>query len=130
MPLADAIRKHGFQRWYERQLYESHAFLVAGFLCLIMMAIAIEESEFRKGTAGLLVLVAVAIGGGGLCLLAWRQFNRLLFRAEHLAEQATCAQCQTYARFVVVAARESPDVPTACSLDVRCRKCGHQWTID
>jgi len=130
MPLADAIRKHGFRRWYERQLYESHAYLVVGFLCLIMMAVAIEESGFRKGTAGLLVLVAVAIGGGGLCLVAWRQFNRQLFRAEHLAEHATCPNCETYARFVVVAARELPEAPAGCSLDVRCRKCGHEWTIE
>jgi hypothetical protein len=128
MPPADAIRKHGFRRWCERQLYESHAFLVAGFLCLIMMAIAFEESEFRKGTAGLLVPVAVAIIDD-LRLLAWRQFNLLLCRAEHLAEQATRAQCHTCARFVV-AAPGSPDAPAARSLDIRCRKCGRRWAID
>jgi hypothetical protein len=81
MDVGDAIRRHGFRRWYERQLFESHAYLVTGFLCLIMMAVAIEVSEFRRSAAGLLALAAVAVAGGGICLLAWRRFNRQLFRA-------------------------------------------------
>ena len=90
--VAAAIRKYGFRRWYSRQLVEGHAHLITGFLALIMMAIAVEEIEFRHTFAGWLSLGAVAAVGGGLCLVAWRQFNRVLFRAEHLAERATCAR--------------------------------------
>jgi len=130
MLLDDAIRKRGFRRWYERQLYEGHAYLVTGFLSLIMLAIAVEMIEFRGSAAGLVVLVTIATAGCGLCLFAWRQFTRLLFRAEYLAERATCAGCQTYARFEIVGAKEAPESLTGCTLDVRCRKCGHVWTID
>jgi hypothetical protein len=129
MPLATAIRKYGFRRWYSRQLVEGHAHLVTGFLALIMMAIAIEEIEFRHTFAGWLSLLAVAAAGGGLCLVAWKQFNRLLFRAEHLAEHATCERCRVYARFDIEATRENPEAVAGCALDVRCRGCGHGWTI-
>jgi hypothetical protein len=130
MLLDEAIRRRGFRRWYERQLYESHAHLVTGFLSLIMMAVAIEMIEFRGSAAGLVALVAIAVVGCGLCLYAWRQFTRLLFRAEHLAERATCAGCREYARFDIVAAKDAPESPAGCTLDVRCRRCGHAWTID
>jgi hypothetical protein len=60
MPLDEAIRKRGFRRWHERQLYESHAHLVTGLLSLIMMAIAIEMIEFRASAAGLVALVTIA----------------------------------------------------------------------
>jgi len=130
MPLDEAIRKRGFRRWHERQLYESHAHLVTGLLSLIMMAIAIEMIEFRASAAGLVALVTIATAGCGLCLFAWRQFTRLLFRAEYLAERATCGGCRAYARFDVVAAKEAPGSLAGCTLDVRCRKCGHAWTIE
>jgi hypothetical protein len=130
MPLDEAIRKRGFSRWYERQLYEGHAHLVTGFLSLIMMAIALEMIEFRGSAAGLVALAAIAVAGCGLCVFTWRRFTLLLFRAEHLAERATCARCRVYARFDVVAAKEAPASPAGCALDVRCRKCGHAWTID
>jgi hypothetical protein len=130
MSLDDAIRQRGFRRWYERQLFESHAHLVTGVLSLLMMAIAIEMIEFRKSFAGLLALLAIAIVGAGLCVFAWRQFTRLLFRAEYLAERATCGACRTYARFEVIGSRRVPESLTGCSLHVRCRKCTHAWTID
>ena len=124
MPLADAIRKGGFTRWYERQLYESFAYLVTGFLALIMMAVALEVVEFRESA-----LVAVATIGGALCVVAWGRFNRLLARAEHYAGQANCPACNVYARFTIVSTRASPDALDGCALHVRCRKCAHEWTM-
>ena len=129
MLLDEAISKRGFRRWYERQLYQSHALLVTGLLSLIMMAIAIEMIEFRRTAAGLLALVSIAAVGGGLCLYAWRRFTDLLFRAEYLAERATCAACKVYGRFDILSAKEAADSPAGCSLDVRCRACGHAWSI-
>ena len=76
MSLADAIRKHGFTRWYERQLYESFAYLVSGFLALIMMAIAMEVTDFRGSFGGLVVLVAVAACGAMVCVVTWDGFTR------------------------------------------------------
>jgi hypothetical protein len=125
----EAIRARGFRRWYEQQLYESFAYMITGFASLVMMAIALEAIEWRRSAAGLLALITVAVVGGGLCVFAWRRFHRLLHRAEYLAERATCAGCGVYARFEVLGARDDPQSPAGCALDVRCRGCGCEWTI-
>ena len=129
MPLDEAIRKRGFRRWYERQLYESHAHLVTGLLSLIMMALAVEMIEFRKSAGGFVALVAIAAGGCGLCIYTWRRFTLLLSRAEYLAGLATCRVCQNYGRLEILVARHAPDAVAGCALDVKCRQCGHTWTI-
>jgi hypothetical protein len=129
MRLDDALRERGFRRWYERQLVESHAYLVTGFLSLIMMAVALETLEFRESIANLLVLGLIAGAGGWLCVFAWKQFNRLLFRAEVLAGQAVCSRCRAYARFDVVEAHDSAATLTGRELTVRCRCCAHQWRM-
>lgn len=125
----EAIRARGFRRWYERQLYESFAYMITGFASLVMMALALEAIELRKSAAGLLALVTIAVAGGGLCVFAWRRFHHLLHRAEYLAEHATCGSCGAYARFHVVAARDDPGSAAGCALDVRCRRCSCEWTI-
>ncbi|MFO1310452.1 MAG: hypothetical protein U1F41_00135 [Burkholderiales bacterium] len=128
--LADAIRARGFRRWYERQLYESHAHLLTGLLSLIMMALALEMIEFRQSASHFLLLVAIGVGGSWLCVFAWRRFTFQLFRAEYMAERATCVACSAYGRLAVVSAHPSPQSLTGCALHVRCRACGHEWTID
>ena len=129
MSVDDAVRERGFRRWYERQLIESHAYLVTGLLSLFMMAIAIEMIEFRESVSNAIMLAAVAAVGGWLTLFAWKQFSRLLFRAEALAEQAVCAQCATYGRFEVLDARDASDSVTGRSFCVRCRKCQYEWRM-
>jgi hypothetical protein len=129
MAFDDALRQRGFRRWYERQLIESHAYLVTGLLALIMMAIALEVTQFRSSVASLLFLVAVAGAGGVVCVLAWRRFSDTLFRAETLAEQAVCPGCGAYARFEVVSAHASPDTVSGQVVHVRCRQCAHAWRI-
>lgn len=129
MRLDDALRERGFRRWYERQLVESHAYLVTGFLALIMMAIALETIEFRESSANLLMLGLVAAIGGWLCVFAWKQFNRLLFRAEVLAGQAVCPECRAYARFEILEAHDSESALTGREMTVRCRCCEHEWLM-
>ncbi len=129
MRLDDAIRQRGFRRWYELQLYESHAYLVTGFLALIMMAIALEVVDFRQSAAGYLSLLVVGGVGGAICLYAWRQFTALLGRAEYMAEQATCAACGAYAKFRVTASEDTPETVAGCTLHVRCKACNHAWRI-
>jgi hypothetical protein len=129
LPLEDAIRERGFRRWHERQLYESHAYLVTGLLSLIMMALALEMIEFRESASHFLLLVSIGVAGCSLCIFAWRRFTFQLFRAEYLAERATCTACRCYGRFEVLVARQSPEALTGCVLDVRCRQCRHEWTL-
>ena len=130
MRLDDAIRKRGFRRWYERQLYDGCAYLITGFLALIMMAVAVEVIEYRRSTGALLTLLFVGAAGGALCVFAWRQFTWLLFRAEHVAERAVCPGCRTYAKFTLDSAAEQPDAAIGWTLAVHCRTCGHSWQID
>ena len=129
MSFDDALRKRGFRRWYERQLVESHAYLVTGFLSLIMMAIALEVIEFRESIANALVLAIVAAGGGGLAIFAWKQFTRLLSLAEALAVQAVCSNCRAYGKFDVIEARDSHNALTGRALVVCCRQCQHRWQM-
>lgn len=129
MSIDDALRKRGFRRWYERQLIESHAYLVTGFLSLIMMAIALEVIEFRASIVNAIALALIAAAGGWLTIFAWKQFTTLLSRAEALAGQAVCSGCRAYGKFDVVEAHDSSEALTGRSLVVRCRKCQHQWRM-
>jgi hypothetical protein len=129
MPLADAIRKHGFRRWYERQLYEGFACLVTGFLALIMMAIALEVIDVDGSKTALFQLLLIAAIGGSLCAAAWARFHRCLARAEHLASQAVCPACDAYGKFAVLTARSADDAFEQCALGVQCRNCAREWTI-
>ena len=129
MDLVESIRAMGFRRWYERQLIESHAWLVTGFLSLIMTALAFEMIAFRESLGGFLSLVAVGGGGVALSLYAWLRFNRQLFMAEHVAGQATCTSCRTYGRIAFVSLAADVRAPTGGQMHVRCRACGHEWSI-
>jgi fermentation-respiration switch protein FrsA (DUF1100 family) len=124
MDAADAIREQGFRRWYERQLIEGHAWLVTGFLSLILTAIAIEVIAFGESIGGMLVLLAVGAGGAALCLYAWLRFNRQLFLAEHVAEQATC---QPYGKLAFVSA--SHDASAVRTLRSASAAAAAEWAI-
>lgn len=124
MELAKGIRKHGFRKWYERELLQSHAHLVLTFLCTIGLFAAFEVSD-RRAPLGdqfanaVSIVLCVAIG-----LWAMRRYLYLLNHAESTAHQAECPQCSTYARFTLVAERRADD-----TVEVRCRHCARQWTI-
>jgi hypothetical protein len=118
MEPADSIRRLGFSRWYERRLIESHAWFVAAFVCMILVAVWMEELTFRGSAArGLtyasLVLGALVFGGYGIY-----RYQKILFHAERIGERATCPACGVYARFKLGAGI------SAC-----CRKCSHEWRL-
>lgn len=129
MDAASTIREQGFRRWYERQLVESHLWLVTGLLALIMMALTVEMVDVRGSFRGLAVIIVVGGGGAALTWYAWLRFTRQLALAEHLAGQATCASCREYAKLEVVAVHADPEAAAGSSLRVRCRRCSHGWTI-
>ncbi|CAG1002086.1 hypothetical protein BURK1_02939 [Burkholderiales bacterium] len=129
MNLAESLRSHSFRRWYERQLVECHLWLVTGFLALIMTAIAVEMIAFRDSAAGMVAMIAIGGGGAALCLYAWLKFNRQLGLAEHVAGQATCSTCRTYGRLSFVSASHDAGAVMGWAVRVRCRSCGHEWSI-
>ena len=62
MKLADGIRKHGFRKWYERELLQSHAHLVLTFLCAIGLFAAFEAlGRFRSLSDQLTDVLAILI---------------------------------------------------------------------
>lgn len=129
MSIDDALRRRGFRRWYERQLIESHAYLVTGFLSFIMVAVAVETIEFRESVVNSLALALVAGAGGYLCIFAWNRFKDTSMQAETLAGQAVCTQCSAYGRFDVLEAHDATDAAFGRCLTVRCRGCSHEWKM-
>ncbi len=130
--LADHIRKRGFKKWYERQLIESHAYLVTCFLCMILVAALLETVNLRApGLKGLLMLALIA-GGGAIGLFSWLRFRAIMVAAERLGGRSVCEQCHAYAKFEIVesgGSRSNPEGVLDPWLRVRCRKCGHLWTM-
>lgn len=127
MKLADGIRKHGFRKWYERELLSSHGHLALSFVCAVALLGAFEAaSEFADWPDRLLDAVSIVVSGA---IGAWaiRRYLYLLMHAEHAANQADCPQCGVYARFTLVEGRSGRAGDTAV---VRCRECAHQWSIE
>lgn len=124
MKLAAGIRKHGFRKWYERELMRSHAHMVLLLACSIGLLAAFEAaSKFRDWADQLIDILAIAVcGAAGLWSL--RRYLYLLMHAEAVAHQADCPSCGTYARFRLVRADAQDENPSVC-----CRNCSHEWTI-
>jgi hypothetical protein len=135
MKLAEDIRRLGFRRWYERQLVESHAYLVTAFLALILLLAGVESLDYLKRSVLFYVVVIVAAAAAGtLMFIAWRRFITLLQRAEVFAGGAECAQCKAWGAFEVIGAEAaSDDDPVEAGrphwIRVKCRKCGHDWRL-
>jgi hypothetical protein len=137
MELSEGIRKIGFRRWYERQLIEAHLFLISGFLCLIMVIASFEGFNQPMPAWEKLVRFAAVIAGSAVCLWAWRRFLLMLSLAEHVSERSVCGKCAVYGGLdlssvgVSRAQRRSEDGEGVLpAVGVRCRKCGHEWTIE
>jgi hypothetical protein len=133
--VVDDIRRLGFRRWYERQLIESHAYLLTAFLALILLLAGIESLDQLRGSPLFYVaIISIAAGAGTLTLVTWRRFIVLLARAELFANGATCTGCQAWGKFDVLGAEAaSADDPVEAGrphwVRVRCRRCGHDWRL-
>jgi hypothetical protein len=118
---ARSIARLGFKRWYERQLIESHAWLVSCLLCGIAIAASLEMVNFRDPGATALTL-AFVFAAGLVTLHGFRRYQVLMSLAEQLAGDSVCSGCKSYAKFRPMDANPR--------MKVQCRKCGHQWTLD
>ena len=125
MKLADGIRKHGFRKWYERELLQSHAHMVLTFLCAIGIFAAIEAASKYRALNDQLVNLGAVLLCAGIGVWAMRRYLRLLASAESVANQADCPDCKTYGRLELVHANAD-----GSEVQVRCRHCGHGWHIN
>jgi hypothetical protein len=123
MPLeaARSIARLGFKRWYERQLIESHAWLITCLLCGIAIAASLEMVNFKDLGATTVTLAFVFVAGL-IILHGFQRYRVIMMLAEQLASHSVCGGCQAYARFRAL--DENP------RMKVQCRKCGHEWVID
>jgi len=125
MKLAEGIRRHGFRKWYERQLLQSHAHMVLTFLCAIGIFAALESASKGRTRADqvtdlLALLLCAAVG-----LWALRRYLFLLTHAEAVASQAECPACRAYGRLELLQANGMSDDVQVC-----CRQCRHVWRIN
>jgi len=124
MKLAAGIRKHGFRKWYERQLLRSHAHMALTFICMIGVMAAFEAASKNRGWADQFIDGVAVLACGATGLWALRRYLFLLTHAENAAHQADCPACGTYARFKLVQADATDEKARVC-----CRQCSHEWTI-
>jgi predicted Zn finger-like uncharacterized protein len=125
MKLADGIRKHGFRKWYERELLQSHAHMALTFLCTIGVFAAFEAASSPQALGDRLFDALTILVCGITGVWSLRRYLFLLTHAESVAHQADCPSCGTYARFKIVSSREEGSI-----VSVHCSKCAHEWTIE
>jgi ABC-type nickel/cobalt efflux system permease component RcnA len=126
MELREGIRKHGFRKWYSRELTRSHGYLLLLIVCAVglLSSLAVFSNAASAAQRALDAAAIALLAGVGFWSL--RRYFFLLLHAEHVANQAVCSECKTYGRLTVVEGR-GPGPNEA--LRVCCRKCQHQWAI-
>ncbi|MBL8303492.1 MAG: hypothetical protein JNM26_12040 [Ideonella sp.] len=125
MHLPDGMRKHGFRKWYERELIQSHLHLVLAFLCLIGVFAAMEAYSGNDRLHDRLVDILSVLLCAAIGVWSLRRYLYLLSHAEGTANQAVCPKCEVYGRFVLVA-----EDGVERRVTVRCRACGEHWRIE
>ncbi len=125
MRLAEGIRRHGFRKWYERQLMRSHGHLLLTFVCLVGLFAALDSMRSAHGWGERVEEIFTLALCAGVGVWAVRRYFYLLGQAELAAHQAVCTQCQAYGRLELVQSNDSGERVT-----VRCRGCGHGWRME
>ena len=116
------MQKLKFNRWHERQLYHSFAWLVSCLMFGFLFVTIIEFVGFdSSGTILIITLIVLYVVGLGIIEL-FRQFWLQFSYAQRCASAATCNSCGTYGRFSVKIEVKP--------IYARCDKCDHQWVIE
>lgn len=123
MQLGEGIRRLGFRKWYERTLIRSHFYLATCVVCTVGVLATAEAFGGASGKDRLFDAFALALFAG-IAAVSLRRYVSGLMHAEHTANQATCAACQSYGQLRVE--REDDD---GARLLVRCKRCHHGWSI-
>jgi len=125
MSAAKTIRRHGFRKWYERELLQSHVNLVLLLLATLGLLASAEVYSARLALLDQVEVLAGAIASALIGLYALRRYLYLLTHAEFVADQAVCGGCQAYGRIELLEERAA-----GRRLYVGCRQCGHRWEIE
>ena len=125
-----------FRRWYERQLVIGHAWMVTGFLCLILLTIGIEMLADNTTTAAPVGIVkdpldriigfVLIVVGAAVCMVSWLRYQRLIAFAEKVAGQAQCPECLK----IGCTPADASAPLTGQEMIAKCRFCQHRWPVD
>ena len=118
MRLAHGIRKHGFRKWYERELTQSHVRL------FLLLPSSFELFSSKRPLAEQLDNIVVLLLCTGIGIWALRRYLYLLMHAEAIASQAVCPACESYGRLQLVQDGQRNE-----RVKVQCRGCAHEWHI-
>jgi hypothetical protein len=134
MDIAASIDKLGFRRWYERTLIEAFAYFVTCFLCMIVVAVSMEDVQILSTpTVRSMQMLLLLLGSLAIGLHSYNRFRVLLGRAEQYAAHSVCEHCDAYGVFKVVDsgtnAATQEDAPQETWMRVRCKKCSHEWRM-
>lgn len=110
-----------FNRWHERQLYQSFAWLVSCLLCGLLFAAVVELIGHNYSGIFSIISLVVLYGIGLAAIELYRRFWMQFAFAQQCASSATCQKCDSYGLFKVRI--------DAWPIYARCRKCDHQWVI-
>ena len=133
MGLSEGIRRIGFRRWYERQLIESHLYLVSSFLCMVVVLACFEGFSLRMPAWETIMRFLVMIVGGAVCWWTLRRYMAMLNFAQHAAERSVCGKCGAYSAIELTSTSAgglAVEDGGPQTVGVRCRKCGNEWIID
>ena len=110
-----------FNRWHERQLYMSFAWLLSCLMCGFLFVAIIEWVGVNfSGIFSILSILVLYLLGIAIIELFRRFWMRFAF-AQLCASSATCKSCGSYGAFSV---RVGVRPIYAC-----CQKCDHRWVI-
>ncbi len=130
MNTRQTIQRVGFRKWYERELLQSHGHLVLLIFSVLGFLGAVELYAVRAGWASQLSALLCAGASAVIGYWALRRYVYLLGHAQHVADQAICPACRTYARWDIEDdAQEAGSTAVMDRLRVRCRRCGNVWHI-
>ena len=107
MQVTRYIERHGFRRWYERQLIESHAYLALGFVALILLLSGLELlSDAEAGIRYISRLDCCrsrrnAVSGGMAPLRSTAGACRALRRSSYLSAVQSVGQIQSIGAGIV-----------------------------
>jgi len=116
------MQKLKFNRWHERQLYHSFAWLISCLMCGFLFVAIIEYVGFNSsGSILIITLIVLYVVGLGI-IEFFRRFWLRFSYAQNCASAATCKNCNAYGLFKVKLEVKP--------IYARCKRCNHRWVIE
>jgi len=116
------MQKIRFNRWHERQLYYSFAWLISCLMSGFLFVAIIEIFGFKSSGVVLIITLFVLYIVGIAIIELFRRFWLRFCHAQDRASAATCENCSSYGLFDVTIGTQP--------IYAKCEKCDHQWVIE